>query len=258
MNKRIGFKLMLLLPVFYGFNACGDGKVDIGNTTAQLSDYAAGWDGYAEAATFPTGGSDRVRLQLDAAGQGTLRLGDAALLPPPTMAAGGYLLPPGGAAGATGTQDEFRDGFEYPVHDARVETGRIRFGIDPLDLFAAWCALTPSYPNAAEPSGYGCGTGAGVSSADGCAFEDVSQTPNVSIPVDCGIYQMCRGPGVCTCTASACAGHVTPAPGGTLDNYQVLVDGAIESDGVSLTGTLAIKDGSTVSQRITIRLQRNP
>ncbi|HEY4392953.1 MAG TPA: hypothetical protein VGP64_02775, partial [Polyangia bacterium] len=92
-------KISLLSPALVlsaaGFlGACsGNTPVNIGNTSmigAQLSDYAASWDGFAETYTFSPDGSDRVRLTLDASGQGTLEIGDAALLPPPTDPNVGY------------------------------------------------------------------------------------------------------------------------------------------------------------------------
>jgi len=221
---------------------------------AELSDYAASWDGYGEAASFPESGSDRVRLVLHANGEGTLEVGDAAPLPPPTQAEGGYLMN-SGTGGNAGTEGAFRDGFKYPVHEARVEAGRIRFGIDPLDLYGAWCALVPPMPNDGVPSGYACGTpSSGMNSPpDQCFFYTPQETP-----VDCGIYRMCMYGGPCTCTASACGPHVTPSDGMSLENYIVVVDAAIDSAGTSLTGTLAIKEDGGSTNRITIRMQRAP
>ena len=276
-----GFKLLTVFTLGCAFTACGnDGQVDIGHDVARLADYGASWDGYGEAASFPVSGSDRVRLTLDGNGHGTLRLGDAALLAPPTKAEGGYLLDPNnnGAGGSGGAGGAFRDGFEYPVHDARVEAGRIRFGIDPLDLYGAWCAFVPPVANDLTPSGYACGSdGGGMSFGDGttpptCEYQFPSDDPvnpapsndpvnprGLSLPrrvsVDCGIYALCIGEGVCTCTATSCGAHVTPAPGGILDNYQVLVDAAIDADGTSLTGTLAVKNSDSYD-RITIRMRK--
>ena len=47
-------KLRWLLPLVLAPVACSDGPpVDIGHGQALISDYAASWDGYAEAYTFP-------------------------------------------------------------------------------------------------------------------------------------------------------------------------------------------------------------
>ena len=78
-------RLLCLLPLALVPAACSDGNpVDLGHREAQLSDYAATWDGYAEAYTFREGSSDRVRITLDATGVGTLEVGDAPLDPVPT------------------------------------------------------------------------------------------------------------------------------------------------------------------------------
>src|SRR5450432_936374 len=95
MMKNVGSRALVALLCGAGFSAAcsGGGAVNIGNTAvigSQLSDYAASWDGYAEAYTFMPDGSDRVRLTIDANGQGTLEVGNAALLPPPTDPNVGY------------------------------------------------------------------------------------------------------------------------------------------------------------------------
>src|SRR4051812_1872769 len=75
----------LSLFSFVAVPACSNdsGSVDVGrNVGSQLADYAASWDGYAEAYVFDDG-SDHVRIPLDAAGQGTLVVGDQA--PPPPL-----------------------------------------------------------------------------------------------------------------------------------------------------------------------------
>jgi hypothetical protein len=267
MNKSVASKIVWLIPLACAPAACStDGPIDIGRDVAELSDYAANWDGYGEAASFPDSGSDRVRLVLHANGEGTLELGDAPPLPPPTQAEGGYLTNEG-TGGVAGTADSFQDGFKYPVHEARVEAGRIRFGIDPLDLYGAWCALVPPVPSDFAPSGYACGSSAGGTSSDPdtpdvpemCFFDFRTSDPSApeSHAVDCGIYRMCIFGGPCTCTASACGPHVTPSDGMSLDNYVVVVDAAIDSTGTALTGTMAIKEGGTTN-RITIRMQRGP
>ena len=269
MIRALRSRTMWALTLWCAMAGCAnDNHVDIGHDVAQLSDYGASWDGYGEAASFPAAGSDRVRLVLDGNGHGTLQLGDAGLLPPPTQAAGGYLLDPLSKAGGP-LGPVFRDGFQYPVHDARVEAGRIRFGIDPLELYGAWCALVPPVVNELAPSGYACGAeGGGFNFPSGssntstladamCVFQFATTNPNManSVPVDCGIYQLCVGGGVCTCTASACGSHVTESIGGSLDQYEVLVDAAIDAEGTSLVGTLAVRDGESYN-RITLRMHK--
>lgn len=260
MTKSLASKLVWLLPLAMTPSACSsDGPVDIGHDMAKLSDYAANWDGYAEAAAFPKAGSDRVRLRLDPNGEGTLEIGNAAALPAPTQAEGGYLLDNTGAGGAGWTGQAFRDGFQYPIHQARVEEGRIRFGIDPLDLYGAWCKFVPPLQNQLAPSGYACGPEGGGRSVgqtpDICEYQTPSSDPlNPNrINIDCGIYELCVGSGVCTCTAASCGPHVVPPDGTDLDNYPIVIDAAIDASGNVLTGTMAIKS-SSATDRITIRM----
>ena len=76
--------------------ACGgEGPVDIGNdvTGERLEDYVASWDGYAEAFDFGDG-SDRVRIELDANGEGSLTWVIPPLRPSPTRTPGTIPGPP--------------------------------------------------------------------------------------------------------------------------------------------------------------------
>ena len=264
MSKSIASKILWLVPLAWAPGACStNGPVDIGHDGAELSDYAASWDGYGEVASFPESGSDRVRLDPPRE-----RRRNAGARRHPAVAAanaGRGRLPHRHRRGWKGRDatDAFRDGFKYPVYEARVEAGRIRFGIDPLDLYGAWCALVPPVPNELRPSGYACGAISGARNYDGlddCAFQFATSDPMepyVLVPVDCGIFELCSGGGPCTCTASACGPNVIPSDGSSLDNYPVVVDAAIDPAGTMLTGTLAIKDGVN-TQRITIRMQRAP
>ena len=237
---KIMTTLLSLLPV--AALACSDGQpVDIGHTEAQLSDYAARWDGYAEAFTFETSHSDRIHLSLNPEGIGTLEVGEGPALPPPGDPSIGYPVESYAA---------FRNGFKYPVHGARIEAGRIRFGISPADVFGAWCALQTPVLNPDDGT-YGCLPllGESMNLAEGtCALLDWRN--DVQIPVDCGKLALCLSDPVCTCTASACGPGQFGDPV-TLAGYSVLVDAALEANGTSLVGTLVYD-----AQRITIRLQK--
>src|SRR5207253_2653727 len=120
---------------------CSDEMVNIGDTHtigSQLSDYAALWDGYAQAYTFGDG-SDRVRLTIDMNGQGTLRAGDSAPLPAATDPDVGY--PPGNMGMfSTSGMGPPNPGFLYPLHAAEIQSDRIQLGIDFSDIYAGWCA----------------------------------------------------------------------------------------------------------------------
>ena len=88
-----GTWLALLLGSAASLGCSSSDKINIGNsqpTGSALADYAASWDGYAEAYTFTPDGSDRVRSTVAASGQGHLEVGNAALLSPPTDPNVGY------------------------------------------------------------------------------------------------------------------------------------------------------------------------
>jgi len=266
MKWTLDRNLVLLVSIAALHSACGNGPdVDIGHTAAQLSDFAAKWDGYAEAKTFDPGGSDRVRLVLDPSGAGTLEVGDGAALPTPTTAEGGYLLEDKGLDGIGAVDELVREGFKFPVHEARVESGRIRLGIDPHEILGAWCSLTPPFVNSVVASGYSCGTAASGTNTDDqgntvCIYSTGGGPGQAQsdVVVDCGIMYTCMAyDQPCTCTASACGPHVVPA-GASLDRYDAMVDAAISQDGQTLTGTLAIKSSSGDTSRITVRMQKSP
>jgi hypothetical protein len=239
--------------------ACsGGGTVNIGDTTvigSQLSDYAASWDGYAEAYTFQPSGSDRVRLTIDKNGQGTLQVGDGALLPPPTDPSVGY--PPG--ADPSVAISELREGFLYPIYAAQVQTNRIQLGINPTDLFAQWCALQTSYPSSgASDAGttYSCApnwpnfeTGAGDAGGGTCNLVNPDGGTDT---IDCDKLILCFASwAVCSCTATSCT-NIQVASGTPADRYTTELDGAMDKTGSTLTGTLVIDDGA----RVTVHLQK--
>ena len=190
-----------------GLAGCSSGDaVNIGNTQAigsELADYAAIWDGYAEAHTFGDG-SDHVHLTIDASGQGFLQFGDSAPPPAPTDPSVGY--PPGAAGfGGPGTVTSTPlPGFLYPIHSAGVQAERIQLGVDPNDLYSAWCAIVPSFPNATQSTGYGClpeFQQAGYMPGSGCSLLPTGGTTEA---VDCSKLDLCFMGMVCTCTANAC------------------------------------------------------
>jgi len=261
--------------------ACSSsGPVSIGNTQAigaKLSDYAASWDGYAEAYAFMPSGSDRVRLTIDANGQGTLRFGDGVLFPPPSDPNVGY-PPPNVVVDAGQNFDQYvvytpSEGFIYPIYAAQVQTNRIQMGANINDLYDGWCAIqTPflwytvqtTQQEGGVADGGGDGGGLGVSlyaclpyfPISDCLVAGVSRCcliePNgINDPVDCQIISLCSPGGVCSCTAAGCTGHVVPA-GTPLNDYPVELDAALDSTGTTLTGTLVLS-----GSRITVRLQKN-
>jgi|tagenome__1003787_1003787.scaffolds.fasta_scaffold20630757_2 hypothetical protein len=255
--------------------ACsGDKAVNIGNTNvigSRLSDYAATWDGYAEAYTFMPDGSDRVRLTIAANGQGTFEVSKAALLPSPTDPNVGY--PAGQPDPLTGPNEGLSGGVLYPVYAAQVQENRIQAGLKPNDYYGAWCALqTPysvlnGYVNSGQPDAgdggvvpnfvYKCMPGAsggiGRQGSDlQCSVTTFSTDGTSSDqPLDCGKFSLCSH-GVCACTASSCATTSPVLPAGTLPSgYPVELDAALDSTGKTLTGTLALSTNLRVTVVLT-------
>jgi hypothetical protein len=260
---------------------CSGSSVNIGNTNAigsQLSDYAATWDGYAEAYTFMPDSSDRVRLTIGADGHGTVEVGDTALLPPPTDPNVGY--PSAGQPQfAYGLNSGLAGGALYPIYAARVQESRIQAGLKPNDYYGAWCALqTPYYvltgymsSGLAPPDGgyggapgagevpiyaYSCMPGAG-GGASGTGADQQCFTQNSSVdggytdyPVDCGKFALCTY-GVCSCTATSCTASPVVAAGAIPSGYPVELDAALDSTGHTLTGTLALSSTLRVTVVLT-------
>jgi len=275
-NDRTRVLVALLCGAGAPLACSGGGAVNIGNTEvagSQLSDYAASWDGYAEAYTFRPDGSDRVRLSIDANGQGTFRVGNATtLLAPPTDPNVGY--PPG--ISALGANDGPREDFLYPIHAANVQEARIQLGINAGDLFAAWCVLQTPIPyyetttvddagtsytvGGASDAGtvstfYGCLPNVGgmeqLNPATGRPANCTLNEPDgSSAPVDCDKFYLCTMAFACACTASGCTSPPMPADA-TAAQYPIELDGALDTTGKILAGTLALG-----GQRIAVHLTR--
>jgi hypothetical protein len=235
--------------------ACGQGSPGDGQTAGYtLVDYVARWDGYAEAFTFRDG-SDRVRLVLNANGQGTLQVGDAPLAPAVTD-------PSLGPPGVWDIEQSYQyawlnTGFLYPLYEPNVDAKRIRLGADYHDAWRDWCAMqTPVYSQ--HLGDYSCAPDLTTEDDTSCFYTDAATGALVQIdclraafcemvsPCTCGTRPT---PMVCACTASGCEAPRTTAIGA----FFVKIDAALEDDGASLVGTLAIDD---VEQRYTIRLTR--
>lgn len=246
--------------------ACSSDKaVNIGNTTtlgSQLSDYAASWDGYAEAAVFFPDQTDRVRLTIDGNGNGTLEIGGQPTLPPPTDPNVGY--PPGNSSNRENTG--WFEGFLYPTHAAAIAANRIQLGINLFDVYTAWCALQTPYlwneiplpdggtqgfyscapnwetgPNTAPAGGPDAGPGCALTPPDGGAI----------LPTDCEKLTLCDpGDSVCDCTAASCTSRSAQS-GPSANQYFTELDAALDNTGTSLTGTLV-----TGSTRYTVHLTK--
>lgn len=237
---RIGSLGVLAVLVFSG---CGDDKLDVGDGTARvgaaLEDYAATWDGYAEAHTFMGDGSDRIRLSIDESGNGVVRFGDEALFAPATDPVG--LYPPTYAyefpdAWPRSTGSEPRSGYEYAFTAAGVTNARLKLSFDSAQLMESWCQLEPPVD---EPM---CGTTQGIvqtsPAGQPCLWaEDFTNFVELS----CNRFTQCF---YCACEGSDC--HST-------SGIEVMFDGSLTDGGDRLTGTLLLGD-----ERINVVMTRQP
>ena len=236
-------RLREIVPIaaVLALTACSESVpvTDLGRTGAALSDYAASWDGYVEAWQFASG-SDRVRVVLDAAGQGTLELGDQPLFAPPTDPNVGY--PPGVEWSLPGNLPPI-EGFQYPVQEARVEARRLRLDADPNDIVKAWCQMQTPVLDEGIPQQptYACVPNWGYEqTGTGCA--QVNPQTNEHVPVDCVKLGLCMLPGDCECTATGCDVRASSP---------MQLDAALQGDGNDLAGTLALDPGTRLNVHLT-------
>jgi hypothetical protein len=219
----------------------GDGELSIDKS--QLDAYAAAWDGYVEAYTFPSN-TDRVRVTLDEQGNGWLQVGDGDELAPPTDP--DVAWPEAAIDEASGKPtmvgSNLLEGIRYPITGAVVEEERIRLSIDAYDAFEPWCALqTPVLHTNETPAGYGCSLNAGYGMSDGsCTVQTAEGEP---IPIDCGKAVMCASD-ACACDATACTAG---------DGRSIPFDAALSDDGQSLEGSIVLPD---VDGARIVRLER--
>lgn len=218
--------------------ACSSGDpVSIGNdhqTTAKtgefLADYGGVWDGYVEGGRGPAG-SDLVHVTLDENGQGYIAFGDGTTWEAPTDPDAEY--PADREPGAhTGADLGVRAGFHYTVHNAMVESRRIRFDTEAAESLKAWCELQTSYANTTDDGGtyYSCLPNSPFSSdGEHCYLGD---EPNKS-PVSCTQVTNCLfaagSLAPCACDEAGCTSNGTTAR---------VLDGVLENDGNDFVGTL--------------------
>jgi hypothetical protein len=244
-------KAISLITLALTLPACGtdEGRVDLGDdelgTTAQtLEDYAGSWDGYVEAFTFGTG-SDRLRIDLDENGNGTIEFGDKPAIAPYSDPSLGYPVDePFSSRDFLPNYAEPREGYAYPVEGAAVAAGRIKFGAWGAAILAEYCAAqTPLVAADTLPLSYTCspaGFGWG-SNGDGTCVDNDNE------PVDCGKVKTCIYG--CECDASSCQARIS-------ESEEILVDGSLTASGTELVGTLLVPTGWSSTQRVTLRLTK--
>lgn len=255
-------KLSIVVVLAAVWGCAGNDAVNIGDdqktpkakTGELLSDYAATWDGYAEAHPFRSG-SDRVRIELDDEGKGHVVFGEGTP-PAPTTDPANSPFEFTDNGGIVGIDGDWIEGFEYTVQHAEVRERRIQLAFSGMEIFKAWCDLQVPLRDTSESADapeYAC-----VPHFDGwrrdhgrCWGTDPQTGEDVE--VNCMNLLLCGEPS-CTCTADGCtipslSSSSTTGSGGALD--AVLDDG-----GATLVGTLVLADGVNAPMSVTVRMQR--
>lgn len=214
-------------------------------TGERISDYAATWEGYTEAFSFPSG-TDRVRLTLAEDGTGTLTVGEDAPLPPvPTNPDVGPGFDDPGAG-------PIFEGFPYSVHATRVEERRILLGAKVSEPFKPWCELQTSYQ--ITSSYYTCLPDMGetrMPSEGDCSYK--LRGEDELMLVDCEKLSICRDNLICECDATGCSVKLTE----NLEDMTLRLDGALAAEGNELVGTLVVIYHGREAGRPTVRFTRN-
>lgn len=238
-----------MLVLLAGVAGCSDDPVSLGGAVAvdrsALSSYAAVWEGYVEAHTFPSG-SDRVRLVLDEDGNGTVTFGEGTPRPMPTDADDPFPdLDEGGIERLM--YDSHHEGFSHDIAEANVEAERLRARTGPTNIYGqAACALqTPVLVEDSDVDNwYSCVPGSSAAHREeGCFLVNLSDPNGSELEVPCKKLELCFSR--CDCTSTECTAR---APG-----EAIAIDGALDEAGTRLVGSLV---GSF--ETLTVRLTRQP
>lgn len=227
--------------------ACGDAStLDIGDQKAQLgttlTDYATQWDGYAQAFTFPGDETDRVRIDLDEEGNGTIRFGNEELFPAATDPDDWY--PPtylGDDLESGLNLAGVRSGFAFPIVGAVVHEARLKFEFDPDALMQSWCALQANAPfesfTCSSELGFAIEWSKLPTEEPACSYQ--YGDPPTLIQISCPRAVQCYS--TCSCDESGCSATRS-------DNARF--DAVLTDEGAILEGTLVIP--SLDNARVTV------
>ncbi len=200
-----------------GLMACGGHTLDVGSTggaegTRVVREDAGAdgssnpvWNGTLENAQLADG-SNRLTMTLfvadDGAANGTLLLGDGALLRPPTDPNVGY---PPGAQFSFGGPLGFFEGFPYTIVDGRLSGSVLTFQVAEFELWTRWCALQTPFPEfVGGDGGYVCTNDNWGSSGGTTGCSETNSATREEMPVDCGKLALCMFTVPCDCSATRC------------------------------------------------------
>lgn len=204
---------------------CSGGKVDIGdegqgNTgsgSSKLAAFAGSWDGEVDLWEADSG-SNRVRIELDADGQGTVRFGDR-----PIESAPDHPFPDD--ASLPDSDSPSSDPLEsvlYPVREPMLDEGRLEFFVELGDILDDFCAMQAGIMPSCDLPQYGYRT----ESSDVCLLELSEPEGTLSeFEVPCSRGKFCYEWQACECSADACE---------AVDHHQIQF--RMEREGGQMTG----------------------
>jgi hypothetical protein len=208
MRYTLGLVSTLLLAT-----ACTNTQ-DLGNQTNPLDAVLGQWDGYVEDYQFMSG-SDAIRIVVTtpdgASLTGTVVMGAGTPPAPPTDPNVGWPvgLNTGNPAAISMDQCLPMEGFAYVIVDASLTDSRLRFTVQPAELWTPWCALQTPYEREPGRGVFACvpngttGCTPGSQPPDVCCLDDA--------PIDCGKLALCDLGSPCACDATSCtAGSLSP------------------------------------------------
>lgn len=163
---------------------------------------AESWTGYVENYTFGSG-SDRIKLVFssDTSGQitGTVTFGNGIAPPPATDPNVGY--PTGMVLPEVPTLPAYYlEGIPFTIKSGSLQSNRLRLSIDPVELWAGWCALQPPPIDGSDTCAPNWG---GTANADHTVCV-LSGPSGESLTINCAKWNLCFMSRVCKCSAAGC------------------------------------------------------
>lgn len=176
----------------------GDDGDEGGGNGSQLSAFAGSYDGEIELWEAAVSGSNRIRIELDEDGHGSVRFGDLPIHSAPDHP---Y---PDDASLPSGDSFDPRplETVMYPVHEPSLEDGTLEFFVEMGDLLDAFCESQTSVTPPCDLPQYGY-------SVDSEAGECVVSIPDaddvrVETLVSCSRGKICYEMQACECEADTC------------------------------------------------------
>lgn len=228
-----------LLPLLLSMG-CAGGSIEFGETPTPTS-LEGTWVGQLSGRTVLS--PKRVELTLDAAGHGTLLVGDEPNAPPMDPTHGYPEEAQADAAVASGLLLHLYDGVSYTLGEVEASDGRLSFELDALEAFEPICALqTPIETD----RGFACleNSGGGVDRSGGTpvCYAGAQDSPGRE-NVDCLLLFLCSLDAVrgCRCSETSCTANDGGQPARA--SFELSLDSA----GTTLSGGHRLVVGGTTA-----------